>query len=174
MTRTLDLGCGMHPQNPFGADEVFGVDVVELPVENTKVADLIVEPLPYDDDYFDFVTGFDFIEHIPRVIYYGTERRQPFIDIMSEVWRVLKPNGQVLFATPAFPYPETFQDPQHVNFITDKTVSYFCVPTVNLPMPSGIALAKQYGFKGEFELINQVWRPDVSYHLLWHLRALKG
>jgi len=26
-TKTLDLGCGVNPRNPFNADELFGVDI---------------------------------------------------------------------------------------------------------------------------------------------------
>jgi hypothetical protein len=26
MTKSLDLGCGIGPKNPFGADELFGID----------------------------------------------------------------------------------------------------------------------------------------------------
>src|SRR6059036_4000476 len=68
-TRTLDIGCGKTPRNPFGAQELFGIDIREDKALNVNYADLIVEPIPYPDAYFDFVTAYDFIEHVPRILY---------------------------------------------------------------------------------------------------------
>jgi SAM-dependent methyltransferase len=178
MSISLDLGCGPEPKNVFRATEIFGVDINNFENPNIRVADLAVEPIPFEDNFFDFVTGFDFLEHIPRVLYIGRERRQPFIDIMSEVWRVLKPGGETFFATPAFPHPEAFQDPQHVNIITENSILYFSAP-------QWLELCQAYGFKGRFEVVRQVWanQPieicegsyynNVPYHLVWHLKAIK-
>lgn len=172
-TKTLDLGCGTDPKNPFNADEIYGVDIVDLGNSNIRVADLAIDPIPYEDNSFDYVTGYDFLEHIPRVIYLGRERKQPFIDIMSEVWRVLKPGGIAYFATPAFPTAETFQDPQHVNFISERTILYFCEPSEKTNWDQSMQLCHQYGFTGRFEAVSQYWREDVPYHLVWELRAVK-
>lgn len=173
MSNTLDLGSGPHPRNPFSADEVFGIDIVSFDNPNIKSADLVISPIPFEDNSFDYITGFDFIEHIPRIIYIDGKRKQPFIDLMSEVWRVLKPGGEALFSTPAFPHQEMFQDPQHVNYITENSIRYFCLPSESLGEWSGLFLCQSYGFRGQFEFINQYWRDDVSYHLVWHIRAIK-
>jgi SAM-dependent methyltransferase len=178
MSISLDLGCGPNPKNPFLATEVFGVDINNFNNPNIKIADLAIEPIPFEDNLFDFVSGFDFLEHIPRVVYIERERRQPFIDVMSEVWRVLKPGGQTFFATPAFPHPEAFQDPQHINIITENSILYFSAPGL-------LELCQAYGFTGRFEVIKQTWGNQpyeicggssyhvVPYHLIWHLRAVK-
>jgi SAM-dependent methyltransferase len=173
MTKTLDLGCGTRPKNPYGADELYGVDIVDLGNPNIKVADLAIEPIPFEDNTFDAVSGFDFLEHIPRVLYMDGKRKQPFIDVMSEVWRVLKPGGMAYFATPAYPHQEMFQDPQHVNFISTNTIRYFCRESAATGGWSGLELCHQYGFVGEFEAMAQYWREDVPYHLVWELRAVK-
>jgi len=177
MTKTLDLGCGPNPQNLFLATEVLGVDLNNFNNPNIKIADLAIEPIPFEDNLFDFVTGFDFLEHIPRVLYLGKERRQPFIDIMSEVWRVLRPGGETFFATPAFPHPEAFQDPQHVNILTTETIQYFA--------GYHLSLTKSYGFKGNFEIVQHLWASEpimitegswyeiYPFHLIWHLKAIK-
>ena len=70
MKKTLDLGCGQNPRNPFYADEVFGVDIVKSNQKNILLADLVIEKIPFPDSTFDFVTAYDFIEHIPRLLYY--------------------------------------------------------------------------------------------------------
>jgi hypothetical protein len=92
MTKSLDFGCSIKPKNPYHADEIYGVDIWEDLSRNIKKADLVVEPIPFEDDFFDFVTAYDLIEHIPRLIY-KPERRLPFIELMNEIYRVLKMGG---------------------------------------------------------------------------------
>ena len=103
MTKALDIGCGHSPKNFFNADEVFGIDVRDDVEARIYRADLVIEPIPFLDETFDFVTAHDFLEHIPRVIYVP-HRRNAFVEVMNEVWRVLKPGGQFLSFTPAFPH----------------------------------------------------------------------
>lgn len=154
MTRTLDLGCGPQPKNPFNADEVFGVDVRDDVEANIRRADLVVDPIPYEDASFEYITAHDFLEHIPRLIY-APERRNAFIEVMNEIYRVLKEGGLFLSLTPAYPHAATFRDPTHVNFITDETFPlYFDYEN---------RWAKIYGFKGAFRIEMQEWR---GIHLL--------
>jgi GT2 family glycosyltransferase len=169
-TRTLDLGCGQNPRNPYNADLIYGVDIVDWEDPNIKIADLAVEKIPFPDNHFDYVTAYDFIEHIPRVIYYEGKRRYPFIELMAEIHRVLKPGGLFRANTPAYGNKEAFSDPTHVNYITDSTVMYF---TEKEWIESTI---KYYGVKvGEFDLIKQHWNEDgVPYWLTWELRAIKN
>lgn len=147
--RLLDLGCGPIPKNKFRADEVFGVDIRPNLGPNIMSADLVVEKIPFPDDYFDFVTAFDFIEHIPRVIY-APEQRNPFVEFMNEVHRVLKVGGMFFASTPAYPHAAAFQDPTHVNIITEKTFpKYFA---------DGTRWATMYGYTGYFRMHTQKWR----------------
>ena len=48
MTKTLDLGCGKRPKNPFNADEFYGVDVRSDLDLNIKSADVIIEPIRFE------------------------------------------------------------------------------------------------------------------------------
>jgi len=154
MTKSLDLGCGRAPKNPFNADAVFGVDYgmrPDLP-DNIRMADLAIEPIPFESDSFEFVTAHDFIEHVPRVIYNPT-RRNPFVELMSEVYRVLKMNGTFLSLTPAYPHSSAFIDPTHVNIITEGTFPlYFADASPTSPW------AVIYGFKGAFHVVSEEWR----------------
>ncbi len=165
MTRSLDLGCGKAPRNPFNADEVFGVDLPGPHIQgNPRIrgADLTIQPIPWDDASLDFVSAHDFIEHMPRLIY-APQRRYPFVALMEEIHRVLKPGGLFLSHTPAFPYAPAFRDPTHVNIITDETFPlYFCRPN---------NWASIYGFTGSFELISQAWNMP---HLATVLRKTEA
>jgi SAM-dependent methyltransferase len=161
LTSTLDLGCGTHPRNPFSAQVICGVDVREDLEAGIKCADLAIEPIPFGDESFDYVTAYDFIEHIPRVIYVP-QRRNAFVELMNEVHRVLKTGGLFLSLTPAYPHAEAFQDPTHVNIITDKTFpAYF--DHVN-------RWGAGYGFKGAFIVCLQEWRGP---HLLTVLKKIE-
>jgi glycosyltransferase involved in cell wall biosynthesis len=153
MTKTLDLGCGDKPRNPFLADDIFGVDVRSNLAGNIRSADLAIEPIPFDDDSFDFLTAFDFIEHIPRVVYVP-ERRNAFVELMNEVHRVLRPGGIFMAHTPAYPHAVAFRDPTHVNILTEETFSlYFDDQT---------RWASIYGFKGAFRILrNEWWGPHL-------------
>lgn len=148
MKKSLDLGCGINPKNPLNIEEVYGIDIRENIEKNIKMADLAIEPIPFDDGFFDCVTAFDFIEHIPRLIY-APSRRFCFVELMNEIHRVLKLNGLFLSSTPAFPHGSAWQDPTHVNIITEHTFPcYF--DNVN-------RWASIYGFNGYFKIEEQVW-----------------
>jgi len=149
MTTTLDLGCGSNPKNPFEADEVYGIDIRHQPGGFVHSADLSVESIPFGDAYFDFVTAYDFIEHIPRLAYVP-HRRNCFVELMNEIFRVLKPGGVFLSWTPAYPHAAAFRDPTHVNIITDETFPLY--------FDWQHRWATIYGFKGAFRVDQQTWQ----------------
>ena len=146
--KSLDLGCGKNPKNPFNADILYGIDVRDDVDQNVKKADLVIEPIPFENDYFDFVTAFDVIEHIPRIIY-APFRIYPFINLMNEIHRVLKTGGKFLSHTPAYPYSEAFRDPTHVNIITNETFPLY--------FDDQNKLGSMYGFNGSFQIETQYW-----------------
>jgi len=149
MTISIDLGSGPIPKNPFGATKCIGIDIIEAASENILKADLSINPIPLATESVDFVTAFDFIEHIPRVVYNPT-RRHCFVELMNEIYRVLKPGGLFFSFTPAYPNLAAFSDPTHVNIITDETFpNYF---------DSKKRLARVYGFHGHFDVLSQEWQ----------------
>ena len=155
MSKSLDLGCGKSPKNPFNADEVFGIDIREDVDRKIYHADLVIEPIPFADNFFDYVTAHDFIEHIPRILY-RPHRTHPFVHLMNEIYRVLNENnGTFLSFTPAFPQRAAWRDPTHVNIIAEDTFPLY--------FDNKNRWASMYGFNGAFEIIQQEWRGP---HLL--------
>jgi SAM-dependent methyltransferase len=155
-TKTLDIGCGKSPKNPFSMDEVYGIDIYEDIEKKVFRADLAVESIPFPDEFFDGVSAFDFIEHMPRVIYMP-ERRFCFVELMNEVYRVLKTGGTFLSFTPAFPASAAWRDPTHVNIITEETFPlYFDYQNRG---------ASAYGFNGFFQVVSQQWHEN-KIHLI--------
>lgn len=144
MTHHLDIGCGARPRNPYNQDTVWGVDIsgsVTSEKSNIKRCNVALEKMPFDSNFFDSVSAYDFLEHLPRSLIIEGQSRFPFIDLMNDVWRVLKPNGLFYAVTPAYPRQEAFVDPTHTNFITEKTHEYFTSPHY---------LGRMYGFEGGF------------------------
>jgi SAM-dependent methyltransferase len=161
-TRHLDIGCGKFPRNPYHAIELHGVDIMDPATVGEpigfsyKQANPALHGLPFDSNYFDSVSAFDFLEHIPRVLLSSnSEYIFPFIDLMNEIHRVLKPGGYFLAATPAFPYVEAFQDPTHVNILTKNTLKYFV---------SEKAYARNYGYTGNFEIAMNKFGYAKNYY----------
>ena len=159
-TRNLDLGCGITPKNPFNAEVVYGIDIREDIGARIYNADLAIEPIPFEDEFFDSVSAFDFIEHIPRIIY-NPGRRFCFVEVMNEIYRVLKPGGLFYSFTPAFPASPAWRDPTHVNIITDQTFPFY--------FDDKHRFASMYGFNGCFRIEEQQFHPN-KIHLVTVMR----
>ena len=160
MERHLDLGCGARPRNPYGRRHLCAVDLHRPATDiafEFAAANLALEPIPFASDAFGSVSAFDFIEHVPRVLN-GREPDTtcfPFVRLMDEVWRVLAPGGLFYALTPCYPSAPAFQDPTHVNIITERTHEYFC---------GAQPIARMYGFTGRFEVRLARWViPEHSY-----------
>ena len=180
------------PRNPYGADELYGLDIrvpESVDAARFRQANLVLEPIPFADGHFDSLSAYDFIEHMPRLVVLPSGvTRLPFIELMNEIWRVLKkPGGHLYAVTPAWPRAEAFVDPTHVNVITERTHRYFTEPELG---------ASIYGFGGRFRATRVQWiRKRVAYeaptpdlvqrirsaldivkrrrlHLLWEFEAL--
>jgi SAM-dependent methyltransferase len=155
-TKALDIGCSSTPKNPFSMEEIYGIDVREDIDAKIYWADLAVEPIPFENEFFDAVSAFDFIEHVPRVIYMPN-RRFCFVELMNEIYRVLKVGGRFLSFTPAFAAPPAWTDPTHVNIITEETFPlYFDYQNRG---------ASAYGFNGYFQIVDQQWHEN-KIHLI--------
>lgn len=193
MSKHLDLGCGTVPRNPYARDELFGIDLGHCAPEGPiRQANLATQPIPFESNSFDSISAYDFLEHIPRVLPTadGQSTRLPFVELMNEVWRVLRPGGLFYASTPVYPHPFAFIDPTHVNVFTALTHTYFLSP--NPP-------ASMYGFRGGFGLVRtqlagpgpgsvyiepidgvseqlkQFWRARRGKlsHVIWELKAQK-
>ena len=161
----LDLGGGHNPKNPFGASRliVLDLDSKELDLNSfwdprARNCDLVqmtgdfTKGLEFQDQSLDSISAFDVLEHVPRFERSKTgEVVFPFVDLMSEIYRCLKPGGLFIAVTPAFPSREAFRDPTHINFIAHNTAQVFGVEAANEDF------RPMYGFRGKFFIEHNEW-----------------
>lgn len=100
--RILDIGCGSFPyflaHTSFA--EKFAIDQIPLPQQTAAelriesfTLDLEQKPkLPFDDNFFEAVTLLAVVEHLDPAL---------MAMLFKEIYRVLKPGGQVILTTPA-------------------------------------------------------------------------
>jgi SAM-dependent methyltransferase len=173
-TRHLDLGCGNSLRNPYARDNLYGVDIQQaLSTSGIEIrrANVAVEPIPFPDNYFDSVSAYDFLEHVPRILAKDNGTRFPFIELMNEIWRVMIPGGRFYALTPVFPHAAAFKDPTHVNILTRHSHAYFTRPEL---------LARMYGFTGDFTVIRVLparsrefeYEPTAAPSIMRRLRLL--
>ncbi len=126
----LDIGCGrgewLEVLNEKGF-ETIGVDINEIMVKECKerglnaiLSDALEFLRKQKDESFSLISGFHIIEHLEFKF---------LVELLDEIFRVLKPGGAVLFETPnpiniEVGTSEFYIDPSHKNPIHPKTGSF--------------------------------------------------
>ena len=106
----LNLGCGYAKLEGY-----VNIDNREE-VEPDLVCDLL-KGLPYEDNSVDEVRAYDFLEHIPA----GGK----VVEVIEEIYRVLKPDGVFEHFTPSTDSRAAFQDPFHLSFWNVNSWIYY-------------------------------------------------
>jgi len=144
-TVRLDVGCGASKNEGF-----VGMDVRPLPGVDV-VHNLEKFPWPFEDDTFSLVHASHVLEHITpnntdpklvglidllikkKVLKKADVKKEigeyevfgNFMRMMDEIWRVTEMGGQFHFVVPYAGSVGFWQDPTHVNPITEVTMFYF-------------------------------------------------
>ena len=106
----LDVGCSDHKSSGSIGMDIRAVEGVDI------VADLEVFPWPLPDACCNRILCSHLIEHIKPWL---------TVNFLNECWRVMRPNGQLLLATPYAGSPRFWQDPTHVHGWMEATPQYF-------------------------------------------------
>ena len=114
VTIELELGCGNRKRN----QTAIGIDVLDYPGVDI-VGDVYEVLALFPNQSIDAVYGHHFIEHVETIS-----------KLMSELYRVLKPNGLIEFVAPHFSNPYFYSDPTHRSFFGLYTFCYLssCSP----------------------------------------------
>jgi SAM-dependent methyltransferase len=106
----LDLGCGGKKQAGF-----VGMDIRKLPTVDI-VHDAEVVPYPIPDESCLIVLMSHMMEHMcPKKVF----------GIMNELWRIVKPDGQLWLSMPYAHSHGFWQDPTHCHSWNETTAVYF-------------------------------------------------
>lgn len=118
----VDIGCGNNKRGDVGID-------VSPDSDADIIALLGYDYLPLRDSCAEKVVAYDILEHIGKVVDYREngvwKREYPFIKLVNEVHRILRPGGLFESMTPCYPHPAVHQDPTHATVITPQTWAYF-------------------------------------------------
>ena len=117
--RFLEIGSGIGTHLKIFSSildgEFYGVDVEPHEVKNCTVFSVNLESdsLSFDDDYFDVIFSKSVIEHVSNTK-----------NFLSEVKRVLKPEGKVVIMTPDWQSQMKcfYDDPTHVKPFTKQSM----------------------------------------------------
>lgn len=118
--RVLDMGCGLGcvgRLKPDPAIEVYGLDIDEEAVakaaqyENAQVWDLEAQQLPFDGEFFDAVLAKDILEHL----------QAPWV-LVTEIYRVLRPDGIVIANVPMAKPKVVWNDYTHMRGFTSSAL----------------------------------------------------
>ena len=95
----LDFGCGPNPKEGYE-----GVDIIEFGDKVKHVLDLTKFPYPFKDGTVSHAHASHFIEHLD-----ATER----VKFMNEMYRILKPEGELDIVVPHWCSNRAYGDPTH-------------------------------------------------------------
>jgi predicted SAM-dependent methyltransferase len=112
-----------------------------------------LDGLPYEDSSVDMVRADDFLEHIPI---------GKTVQVVTEIWRVLKPGGIFESLTPSTDGRGAFQDPTHASFWNANSWLYYTDP----------ATRHLYGMVPDFEVISIEDRVTSEDLQIIHTHAL--
>lgn len=152
----LDIGCGSNKQPGF-----VGIDMLDLPGVDI-IHDLEVTPWPLPDECVLTAIASHVLEHI-------NPHKGVFINVMDEIWRILKPRGQFALVVPHASSHGYAQDPTHCNPINETTFHYFD------PDPEGANIGQQlYGFyrPKPWRIVKQYFNPEGNLEVLLEKRPM--
>lgn len=150
----LELGCGNRKRNR----QAIGVDVLDYP-DVDIVGDVYEVLASFPAQSVDAVYSYHFVEHVPDVP-----------KLLSDLARIVKPNGYVEFVAPHFSNPYFYSDPTHHSFFGLYTFCYYansCPFSRHVPM---------YGYKAEFRIVkvDLIFKSTRPFVLRYGIKRVIG
>lgn len=109
----LHLGCNIDIKAGY-------INVDLRPGSGVDIATDLNEPWPWENESVDYIRAYHVFEHLE-----GPPGVRGQFWCMNEVYRVLKPGGELEMEVPSMNGPGGVQDPTHVTFWVPNTFLYF-------------------------------------------------
>ncbi len=104
--KRLNIGCGNNKEKGF-----IGIDIVKLDGVDVLAG---MDCLPIKDSAIDEIVMHHVLEHSNDVAM-----------TMKELYRVCRDGGILRISVPYYNSPDSFRDPTHKSFFTERTMEYF-------------------------------------------------
>ena len=146
----LNLGCGFRKMPGY-------INIDNRPEVSPDLVCDLTKGIPYKDSSIEHVRAVDFLEHIPI---------GKTVQMIEEIYRVLRPGGMLSHFTPSTDGRGAFQDPTHVSFWNKNSWLYYMDD----------AYRNLYGIKAKFRGDNKDILTDKDMHIVHttgHLKAVK-
>ncbi len=157
---TLDMNAGHKP------DVVFDLEGLGLGPTGTGRGHPLAKRLPFDDDTFDEIHGYELFEHTGQQ---GDWRA--FFAEFSEYWRVLKPGGFLCGICPSHRSMWAWGDPSHRRVITSGTLVFLSQSQYERQVGKTPMSDFRPWYKADFET---VFCEEDDEKLAFVLRAIKA
>jgi len=105
----LNLGCGSDIREGY-----VNLDIIKR--EGVDVVHDLNKKLPFKDNTFEVVYSSHVLEHVDDVL-----------NLLEEIYRILKPGGVLKSNVPYYSSAGAFQDPTHKHFFADDTLKHYIV-----------------------------------------------
>jgi SAM-dependent methyltransferase len=115
----LDLACGAFKKPGWCGLDMFDFPGVDI------IWDLNVHPYPFPDECCVQIIGSHIVEHIPPVAFIDGKTHFLFMEFMDELWRIMKPEGQLAISYPHGNSQSFLQDPTHTHAMNEAVWMYF-------------------------------------------------
>jgi SAM-dependent methyltransferase len=150
----LELGCGNGKRNR----QAIGVDMLDYP-DVDIVGDVYEVLASFPAQSVDAIYSYHFVEHIPDLP-----------KLLSELARIVKPNGYVEFVAPHFSNPYFYSDPTHRSFFGLYTFCYFANKS---PFSRHVPT---YGYKSEFGIVkvDLIFKSAHPFIIRYGIKRLIG
>lgn len=126
--RLLDVGCALGFFLKFAEKyfETYGFDISPYAIKKAKKiatnSKLLVQDAqkryPFNDNFFDAITCYDLIEHLPKPE-----------QCIKEIFRVLKPRGYLFLQTPADKSQKIMPDETHISLFSKSEIIFLLKTT---------------------------------------------
>jgi SAM-dependent methyltransferase len=150
----LELGCGNRKRN----QQAIGVDILDYP-DVDIVGDVYEVLASFPIQSVDAVYSYHFIEHVPDVP-----------KLISELARIVKPNGYVQFVAPHFSNPYFYSDLTHRSFFGLYT---FCYLSSDSPFSRQVP-TYQNNFLFSIEYVDLRFKSAKPFYVRYALKSLIG
>ena len=152
-SKIINIGCGIKTM-----PNAVNIDIIKH--KGVNIVCDITKGIPLETGAFD--------KAIADYVLCQIEKRKDFVFVMNEIWRILKPKGELAIRVPNAVFPCAFQDPMDCRYFTKETFDYFNAEHYRYK-------AFNYGFKPWKVITIQDERTDRIYAVLKkkHIRAKK-